>query len=104
MMLKGFSDGIAALERTDSNFACLEAFQAGFLVSDAFHRFLYLQKMHGFYGFHRFHRFPGIPGHGLLTTLKNQVAAAIQTFVRLQAGFLTSEDFHRILWMFIDFR
>ena len=45
--------------------------------------------------------------------LKEQPAAPIETFARFQAGFLSSEDFHRFLlifmvfyrfpWIFIDF-
>ena len=38
--------------------------------------------------------------------LKNGGAALIETFARFQAGFLSSEDFHRNSWIsndFIDF-
>ena len=34
---------------------------------------------------------------------KRQPAASIDTFVRFQAGFLSFEDFHRVLWIFISF-
>ena len=33
----------------------------------------------------------------------NRPAALIETFARFQAGFLSSEDFHRISWIFINF-
>ena len=61
-MLERFADAIVALGISDSNFACLSAwifegdaletfarFQAGFLSSEDFHRFLSI-----FIGFHRF--------------------------------------------------
>ena len=35
--------------------------------------------------------------------LKSQPAGLIETFARFQAGFLSSEDFHRFLSIFIDF-
>ena len=35
--------------------------------------------------------------------LKKQPAAPIETLARFQAGFLSSEDFHRFLSIFIDF-
>ena len=34
---------------------------------------------------------------------KTQPAAPIETFARFQAGFLSSEDFHRFLLIIIDF-
>ena len=34
---------------------------------------------------------------------KERPAAPIETFARFQAGFLSSEDFHRFLSIFIDF-
>ena len=34
---------------------------------------------------------------------KKQPAAPIETFARFQAGFLSSEDFHRFLLIIIDF-
>ena len=35
--------------------------------------------------------------------LKERPAAPIETFARFQAGFLSSEDFHHILLILIDF-
>ena len=37
------------------------------------------------------------------TLRKKRPAALIETFARFQAGFLSSEDFHRFLWIIIDF-
>ena len=37
------------------------------------------------------------------TLLKERPAAPIETFARFQAGFLSSEDFHRFLSIFMDF-
>ena len=34
---------------------------------------------------------------------KSQPAAPIETFARFQAGFLSSEDFHRFLLIIMDF-
>ena len=34
---------------------------------------------------------------------KRRPAAPIETFARFQAGFLSSEDFHRFLLIIIDF-
>ena len=38
----------------------------------------------------------------MLTALKAGPAAPIETFARFQAGFLSSEDFHRFLSIFMD--
>ena len=38
-----------------------------------------------------------------LKFLKVRLAAPIENFARLQAGFLSSEDFHPISMIFIDF-
>ena len=38
-----------------------------------------------------------------LKGLKVRPAAPIETFARFQAGFLSSEDFHRFIPIFIDF-
>ena len=46
-----------------------------------------------------FHRFPSMS----LYNGKAQPAAPIETFARFQADFLSSEDFHRFLSIFIDF-
>ena len=42
-------------------------------------------------------------GAWVLTDVKVRPAAPIETFARFQAGFLSSEDFHRFLSIFIDF-
>ena len=42
-------------------------------------------------------------GAWMLTDGKVRPAAPIETFARFQAGFLSSEDFHRFLSIFIDF-
>ena len=42
-------------------------------------------------------------GVWVLNLLKKRPAAPIETFARFQAGFLSSEDFHRFLSIFIDF-
>ena len=39
----------------------------------------------------------------MLEDVKRQPAAPKETFARFQAGFLSSEDFHRFLWIFIGF-
>ena len=36
--------------------------------------------------------------------LKRRPAALIETFARYQAGFLSTEDFHRFLLIFVDVR
>ena len=46
--------------------------------------------------------FHGFRGMGAWC-LKAQHAAPIETFARFQAGFLSSEDFHRFLLIIIDF-
>ena len=46
-----------------------------------------------------FHVFRGVGAY----ILKGQPAAPIETFARFQAGFWSSEDFHRFLSIFIDF-
>jgi len=52
-----------------------------------------------------FHGFPSMGSYNG----KEGLAAPIETFARFQAGFLSSEDFsfsvdyHRFLWIFIDF-
>ena len=38
-----------------------------------------------------------------LVFLRVTLAVSIETFARFQAGFLSSEDFHRFLSIFIDF-
>ena len=59
---------------------------------------------HGFSSnFIDFHGFWCISGYGCLQGLKEQPAAPIETFARFQAGFLSSEDFHRVLSIFIVF-
>ena len=50
-----------------------------------------------------FHRFSWISEHECLGHGKSQPAAPIETFARFQAGFLSSEDFHRFLSISIDF-
>ena len=53
-----------------------------------------------------FMNFQWFGGHGCLkpgTTVKGGTAAHLETFARFQAGFLSSEDFRRISWIFIDF-
>ena len=42
-------------------------------------------------------------GVWVLKGLKIRPAAPIETFARFQAGFLSSEDFHCFLSVFIDF-
>ena len=42
-------------------------------------------------------------GAWVLKDGKERPAAPIETFARFQAGFLSSEDFHRFLSIFIDF-
>ena len=42
-------------------------------------------------------------GVWMLKLLKGGPVAPIETFARFQAGFLSSEDFHRFLSIFIDF-
>ena len=89
-------------------------FQAGFLPSEDFHRiscifldlheffedFIYFHRfLYISIDFNRFHRFRGM---GSLDG-KARPAAPIETFPRFQAAFLSSEDFHRILWIFLDF-
>ena len=46
-----------------------------------------------------FHGFRGMDAYNG----KERPAAPIETFARFQAGFLSSEDFHRFLSIFIDF-
>ena len=46
-----------------------------------------------------FHGFPSMGSYNG----KEGLAAPIETFARFQAGFLSSEDFHRFLSIFIDF-
>ena len=46
-----------------------------------------------------FHGFPSMSVYNG----KSQPAAPIETFARFQAGFLSSEDFHRFLSIVIDF-
>ena len=46
--------------------------------------------------------FHGFPSMGSYNS-KEGLAAPIETFARFQAGFSSSEDFHRFLWIFIDF-
>ena len=46
--------------------------------------------------------FLGFPSMGCYNG-KGGPAAPIETFARFQAGFLSSEDFHRFLSIFIDF-
>ena len=46
--------------------------------------------------FHRFRDLCAYPD-------KSRPAAPIETFARFQAGFLSSEDFHRISQIFMDF-
>ena len=41
-------------------------------------------------------------GVWMLNLLKKRPAAPIETFARFQAGFLSSEDFHCFLSIFID--
>ena len=59
-----------------------------------------------FIGFHRFLQismdFHGFPSMGSYNG-KEGLAAPIETFARFQAGFLSSEDFHRFLLNIIDF-
>ena len=102
-MLERFADAIVALGIIDSNFACLSAwifegdaletfarFQAGFLSSKDYHRFLSI--------FIDFHGFPSMSVY----IGKSQPAAPIETFARFQAGFLSSEGSRRFLSIFID--
>ena len=49
--------------------------------------------------FHRFSRFPSMGS----CAGKIQPAALIESFARFQAGFLSSEDFHRFPLIFIGF-
>ena len=42
-------------------------------------------------------------GVWMLKGLKGGPAAPIETFARFQAGFLSSEDFHRFIQIFMDF-
>ena len=76
-------------------------FQAGFLSSEDFHRFLLI--IIDYYGFTKifigFHVFPSMSVYNG----KGQPAAPVETFARFQAGFLSSEDFHRFLLLIIDF-
>ena len=44
-----------------------------------------------------------ISGYGCSARLKTQPAAPIETFARFQAGFLSSEDFHRFPLIFTVF-
>ena len=81
------------------------------MSSEDFHRFLSI-----FIDFHRsssifkdFQRFSEIFmdfGRGFLRTwrgLESGPAAPIETFARFQAGFLSSDDFHCVLLIFIGF-
>ena len=45
-----------------------------------------------------FHGFPSMGSYNG----KEGLAAPIETFARFQAGFLSSEDFRRFLWIIID--
>ena len=45
-----------------------------------------------------FHGFPSMGSYNG----KEGLDAPIETFARFQAGFLSSEDFHRFPWVFID--
>ena len=66
-----------------------------------FHVFLWIfMDLHGFSQiFIDFHIFRSMDAYGL----KRQPAAPIETFARFRAGFLSSEDFHRISQIFIVF-
>ena len=48
------------------------------------------------------HAFRGFPSMGCYDG-KERPGAPIEIFARFQAGFLSSEDFHRFLSIFIDF-
>ena len=76
-------------------------FQAGFLSSQDFHGFLSIFiNLHGFSLILKdFHDF----GVWVLKGLKIGPVAPVETFARFQVGFLSSEDFHCFLWIFMDF-
>ena len=85
-------------------------FQAGFLSSEDFHRFLYRFQLI-LIDFHRFLLIFMYFEVWVPNRHKSQPAAPIETFARFQAGFLSSEDFHgfptisigfhRFSWIFI---
>ena len=84
-------------ERPAAPIETFARFQAGFLSSEEFHRISVI-----FIDFHRFWWIFMYFGVWMLKLLKRQPAAPIETFARFQAGFLSSEDFHRFPSIFID--